>query len=476
MSDQKNDSQCVGVAGNLAQLMGDLCQFIPQPIYYADCTGAVVEANRAMTDLTGYRDDEIIGKLASSLFTNNADITRVERETAAEGKVRARGVMILTKDRKEVPAVMYTSSITNRDGKITGYLATLSEVTEYKQTQDRIEQAARGWRATLDAIRDLVWISDKNCQLIRVNRAYARAVGMEPKELVGKICYEVLAWAKETCPSCPHQHTFDSKESAMEEIFNHQQKTHLEISTSPILNDNNEVIASVCVARDVTDRKQAEKEIQVLNRLKQYFSPKLAQRLLTDEELYKVRRKELTIFFIDIRNFTMISDRLEPEELLNMLNEYFTQMTEIIFNWGGTVGKFIGDGIMGFFGDPEEYPNHAELAVKMALEMQSRIKIVNEKSYLWGDLPIAIGIGINTGYVTIGNIGPESYRDYTVIGKQVNLTARLTEEAKPGQVLISHRTYRFVADIAETEKIGEISFKGFDKPVLVYNVTGLLKR
>ena len=100
---------------------------------------------------------------------------------------------------------------------------------------------------------------------------------------------------------------------------------------------------------------------------------------------------------------------------------------------------------------------------------------MNEKSYIWSDFPISIGIGINTGHVTVGNVGAESYRDYTAIGKHVNLAARLEEEARPGQVLISHLTYLLVAEAAQAEKVGEIAVKGFDKPVLAYNVTGLTR-
>lgn len=222
--------------------------------------------------------------------------------------------------------------------------------------------------------------------------------------------------------------------------------------------------------------KEQVGHIQNLSRLKQYFSPKLAESLISDENLNKIKRKNLTIFFTDIRNFTHFSEIMEPEELLSMLDGYFTEMTKIIFYYGGTVGKFIGDGIMGFFGDPEECPNHAELAVKMALEMQRKAEALSKETLIWSDIPFSIGIGINTGYVTIGNIGPESHRDYTVIGKHVNLAARLEGEAEPWQILISQGTYSLVKDIVKVEEMGRINVKGFEKPVLIYNVTGLIEK
>jgi class 3 adenylate cyclase len=216
--------------------------------------------------------------------------------------------------------------------------------------------------------------------------------------------------------------------------------------------------------------KEQVGQIQKLNRLRQYFSPQLAESLIHDEDIGRVRRKNLTIFFIDIRGFTSLSEKMEPEELLNLLNEYFSEMIQIIFDHGGTVGKFMGDGIMGFFGDPEEYPDHAQRAIRMALKMQGRVKELNKESLFWGDFPLSVGIGINTGYVTVGNIGPENHRDYTVIGRHVNLAARLEQEAKPGQILISQRIYNLVKSEVEAEKIGEIAMKGFESPVPVYNV------
>lgn len=218
---------------------------------------------------------------------------------------------------------------------------------------------------------------------------------------------------------------------------------------------------------------QQVEQIQKLNRLKQYFSPRLAEKLISDESLYRTRRKELSIFFTEICNFTSFCETMEPEELLGMLDTYFSEMTEAIFRWGGTVGKFLGNGIMGFFGDPEECPDHAELAVKMALEMKSRVKKLNEENPLWRTYPLSVGTGVHTGYVTIGNIGTDVHRDYTVIGKSVHVAAYLVREAKPGQVLVSDKTYSIVADSIRAKKIGKLTIEGIEKAVSIYEVSGL---
>ena len=243
-------------------------------------------------------------------------------------------------------------------------------------------------------------------------------------------------------------------------------KTHLELKrVRDFLGDKNAFLENEIQART--------KEVVKMHRLTQYFSPQLAERLISDDTLSHVRRKNLTIFFTDIRGFTRISDEVEPEDLFNMLNEYFTQMTEVVFRFGGTLGKCFGDTVMGFFGDPEECPSHAEAAVRMALEMQEKVKQINEKSHYWKDYPLNIGIGINTGFVTVGNVGMENHKDYTVIGRHVNLAARLTEEAKASQILITNKTRSLVENVFKTEPVGQIGVKGFDSPIMAFEVLGI---
>jgi class 3 adenylate cyclase len=220
--------------------------------------------------------------------------------------------------------------------------------------------------------------------------------------------------------------------------------------------------------------KAQVEQIQRLNSMKRYISPQIVEGLISEGTIIgQVKRKNLTVFFSDIRDFTKMTDVMEPEELLEMLNKYFSEMTEIVFKYGGTLDKFMGDGIMGFIGDPCEYSDHAQRAVKMAMEMQSKVEALNKEWLSYIPSPLQIGIGINTGYVTVGNIGSESHMDYTAIGRNVNLAARLQEEAKPGQILISQRTWSLIRDIVEAEKLGEIEAKGFDRPVTVYSIYGV---
>jgi len=183
-------------------------------------------------------------------------------------------------------------------------------------------------------------------------------------------------------------------------------------------------------------------------------------------------RKNLTVCFADIRGFTGIAERMEPEELIELLNEYFTAQTDVVFKYGGTLDKYYGDGMMVFFGDPIPYADHAERAVRMALEMKSRLPELQKRWFMRQEEHLNIGIGITTGYVTVGNIGSPARLDYTVIGNNVNLASRLADLAAPGQILVTERTMVQIQEIVESREHGERTVEGAVRPVRIYEVLG----
>ena len=144
-------------------------------------------------------------------------------------------------------------------------------------------------------------------------------------------------------------------------------------------------------------------------------------------------------------------------------------MIEIIHCYDGTLNKIIGDGLLIFFGDPIAMEDQAERAVRMAIDMQRKVRDLGEEWVQYG-YELGIGIGINTGYMTVGNIGPDTHKDYTVIGNQVNVASRLESIARPGQTLISQRTYSKVQDLVEVNEVGDIEVKGIHHPVKTYDV------
>ena len=161
---------------------------------------------------------------------------------------------------------------------------------------------------------------------------------------------------------------------------------------------------------------------------------------------------------------------MTPEHIQRSLNEYFGAMTDIVFRYQGTVDKFIGDGLMVFFGDPDPQPDHALRCVQAAIEMQTRVRELKAKWETEGGLPIQIRIGINTGTVAVGNMGSARRLSYTVLGSAVNLAQRLEANAPVGGILISRHTYELVKDQVRTRPLGQIQVKGLTEFIDVYEM------
>ncbi len=210
--------------------------------------------------------------------------------------------------------------------------------------------------------------------------------------------------------------------------------------------------------------------------ISRYVAAQVTERILAGdyESVNRHARRKLTIFFSDIKDFTATTERMEAEDLSQVLNEYLSEMTRIAEKHGGTIDKFVGDAIMIFFGAPDATSDqdHAVRAVRMAIEMQARMETLREEWRNRGyQLPFHVRMGINTGQASIGNFGSEGRMDYTAIGRQVNLTARLEVNCVPDRALISHATWSFVKDEIPCTAKGEIEAKGVRDPVKVYEVT-----
>jgi class 3 adenylate cyclase len=185
-------------------------------------------------------------------------------------------------------------------------------------------------------------------------------------------------------------------------------------------------------------------------------------------------RRNLTILVTDIRGFTTLSERMEPEELVDALNQYFTAMTDVVFRHGGTLDKYLGDGILAFFGDPIPFEDHAERAVAAAFEGRDVLERLRSDLMLKLDEEMAVGIGISTGYVTVGNVGSENRLEYTVIGNHVNVASRLSTKAAAGQVLVTDRTMAAVRDLVTGTELETITLKGVQRPIRVFEINQLV--
>jgi class 3 adenylate cyclase len=237
-----------------------------------------------------------------------------------------------------------------------------------------------------------------------------------------------------------------------------------------------EVLLAIVANQAATaiDNARMSQMVEQLSRLKRFFSPQLAELILVGgtEDPLKTHRREVTVVFLDLRGFTMFAEQVEPEEVMAVLRDYHAEMGKLILEHEGTLERFTGDGMMIFFNDPVPVPNPAERALRMALAMRERVQELSKKWRKRG-YDLALGIGIAQGYATIGAIGFEGRWDYGAIGTVTNLAARLCGEAKGDQILVSLRVAGEVEDIIETEEVGPLTLKGFQKPVPAFSVLGL---
>jgi len=214
-------------------------------------------------------------------------------------------------------------------------------------------------------------------------------------------------------------------------------------------------------------------------KISRYLSPQIYKSIFSGQKdvVIHTERKKLTIFFSDIKDFTATTERLQPETITQLLNEYFTEMSTIALAHGGTIDKFVGDAMLIFFGDPETKGDaeDARACMRMAIEMQHRIAGLNAKWRNAGiEHPFRVRMGINTGFCNVGNFGSNDRMDYTIIGAEANLAARLQSIAEPGRIVVSYETYAFIRDMVVAQALAPIRMKGISREVIPYVVSGVL--
>jgi class 3 adenylate cyclase len=210
-------------------------------------------------------------------------------------------------------------------------------------------------------------------------------------------------------------------------------------------------------------------EERIKGNLERYISPQIVRTIMEAKENIPIHssKRNITILFSDIRKFSTTCEELEAEEIVGYLNDYFTQMVDVIFNHGGTINQFTGDGLMSLFGAPVNLFENEKRAIEAAIEMQKCLKTMPVS---WIRENFNTGIGINSGVVVVGNIGSPQRMDYTAVGDDVIVTDRLQSIAKGGQILTTRNVYDTTKDTFEFKSFGSINVKGKKKPVEVFEV------
>jgi adenylate cyclase len=214
-------------------------------------------------------------------------------------------------------------------------------------------------------------------------------------------------------------------------------------------------------------------EIERIGRLKRFLSPQVAQLVSSgDERVLESHRREVTVVFCDLRDFTAFAEAAEPEEVMAVLREYHATLGTLIDRFEGTIERFAGDGLLVLFNDPLPCPDPSLRAVRMAVEMRSEIAELAAKWRMSGH-QLGFGIGIAHGYATLGCIGFEGRFQYSATGTVANLASRLCDSALNGQILVDAKVHAAVGTKAELESVGELDLKGFRRPVPAFNVCKL---
>jgi PAS domain S-box-containing protein len=364
-------------------------------------------------------------------------------------------------------------------------------------SREEAEKARQQFRDAIESISEGIVLFDKDDRIVICNSNYQRyfadTAGEEVSRMVkpGALFWDLLRAAHEKgmLPLIEKEgiDAYIERRKAM--WRNPQEPIEQLLSDGRWLQINEHKTADGGIATvytDITEMKQRETDLatktamleSLSSQLSKYLSPQVYASIFAGEQSVEIasKRKKLTVFFSDIADFTGTTDSLESEELTNLLNHYLTEMSKIALDYGATIDKYVGDAIIAFFGDPETrgVKEDARTCVNMAIAMQRRMQELQSE---WLDMglerPFQLRIGINTGFCTVGNFGSEDRMDYTIIGNEVNLAARLESHAEVGGILLAHETYSLVKDTVLAEEGDTLTVKGFAKPVRTYSVVGL---
>jgi PAS domain S-box-containing protein len=386
-----------------------------------------------------------------------------------------------------------------------GTVAVFDDVTEKRKAEEELARKEAQLRLALDHMPGGMALYDRDLNYVLFNAQYSELHDYPDGLLkVGGSVYDEVRYQADRGDFGP-----GDKDELIEHVVATTQKgesvsyerelagsgrtLHFEVATTPEGGHVNNVI-------DITARKRAEDALleakrrseeasklvaeknhmleSLSNQLSKYLSPQVYASIFSGDQSVEIasKRKKLTIFFSDIADFTETTDSLESEELTNLLNHYLTEMSKIALDYGATIDKYVGDSVIAFFGDPETrgVKEDARTCVNMAIATQRRMRELQSEWLNMGlERPFQLRIGINTGFCTVGNFGSADRMDYTIIGNEVNLAARLESHAEVGGILLAHETHSLVKDTVLAEEGDTLTVKGFAKPVRTYSVVGL---
>jgi PAS domain S-box-containing protein len=468
-------------------------------IVTADASGNIVTWNPSAQRLFGYDEGEVLGKSLKTLVPNRFRSAHEEglSRVVETGETRIIGrtveVFGLHEDGHEFPIELSLATWLEDDERF--FSGIIRDITERSEMNRALATSEQRLEAILESANDAIISIDAVGRVVLWNSRAADMFGYTADEMIGEQLNAVIPERFQgghgdgisRVTSGGERHVI-GQTVELAGVHQDGREFPLELSLATWEADGQRFYSGII--RDITERKMAEDALQVANKslnekndqlealsgkLAKYLSRQVYDSIFEGKTDVQVQsyRKELTVFFSDIEGFTEITDRLEAEVVSEILNSYLGEMATIADGCGGTIDKFIGDGIMIFFGDPESRGKKQDAieCVGMATRMKKRIaELRHDWAEMIGPEPLHVRIGINTGYCTVGNFGSEDRLDYTIVGGAVNAASRLEAAAAVDQIQISHSTYSLVKDIFYCRPIGDVRVKGISHQLRTYEV------
>jgi PAS domain S-box-containing protein len=473
-------------------------------IVTADASGLITTWNPAAGRMFGYAASDVIGMSLAALVperfrsAHNEGLARV----VATGETRIIGQTVevfgLHSDGHEFPIELSIATWVDEGER--SFSGIIRDITERSEMTRALAVSEHRMEAILESANDAIISIDDHGRVVLWNSGAAEMFGYTSADMLGEPVTAVIparfrephAEGIERVTSGGERHVI-GQTVELAGLHRDGREFPIELSLGTWVADDRRYYSGII--RDITERKVAEDAVQVANKalnekndqlealsgkLAKYLSRQVYDSIFEGKTDVQVQsyRKELTVFFSDIAGFTDLTDRLEAEVVSDVLNRYLSQMAAIADECGGTIDKFIGDGIMIFFGDPQTRGRQEDAVecVGMALRMKKRIAELNDE---WVDLvgpdPLHVRVGINTGFCTVGNFGSEDRLDYTIVGGAVNAASRLEATAESDQIQISHATYSLIKDHFYCRPLGDINVKGISHQLRTYEVVGDFK-
>jgi PAS domain S-box-containing protein len=477
----------------------EILDFCPAAVCVVDEDGRILFHNRRMRDLLGYEKEEL------SLFDTKRFWRDLDHRTAIIEVLRLRGGQLLNeevvwKTKQGEPLNLLISyvqvayaggHVAVSGGKRLFWLYDITPLRRAEQARLRSEQRLS---EAIESISEGFVCYDGEDRLVICNSCYRDLLypGLDIDLTVGTAFESIVRRAAERGYVTDALGRVD--EWVAERMRQHRNPGEPQVQRRAdgrwvmVSERRTEDGGTVAVYSDITELKQREQDLTeksaalsaLSSKLAKYLAPQVYESIFTGQQDVKIvsKRKKLTVCFSDLVGFTEITDKMESEDLTQLLNHYLTEMSKIALQYGATIDKYVGDAIVMFFGDPTTLgvKEDALACVQMAIAMQKRIgELAQEWSNSGIETPLRCRIGIHTGYCTVGNFGSEDRMDYTMVGGTVNLASRLEHEAPPGGVLISFETYALVKDDVRCEERGHVQVKGIAQPVATYAVVGLMQ-